>query len=298
MRAAAAAAVLSLVPMRSPLADRLLLLAAALLFSTGGAAIKATQLSGWQVASFRSGAGALALLAMSREARRGWTRRVLPVGLAYAATLVLFVLANKLTTAANAIFLQDAAPLYLVLLGPWLLGEPARRSELGLLGVVAFGIGLFFLAQEKPIATAPDPLRGNVLAVVAGWTWALTIAGLRWLSSRGRGSAAAAPVVGNALAFVASLPWALPVSELSLKDLAVILYLGVFQIALAYLCMTRALKRVRALEASLLLMAEPALSPIWAWLVHGERPAPLALAGGALILGACAAYALRRVETS
>lgn len=284
--------------MHGLIADRLLLLAAALLFSTGGAAIKATQLSAWQVASFRSGAGALALLAMSRDARRGWTWRVLPVGLAYAATLILFVQANKLTTAANAIFLQDAAPLYLVLLGPWLLGEPARRSELGLLGVVALGISLFFLAQEAPAATAPDPLRGNVLAVIAGFTWALTIAGLRWLSSRGRGSAAAAPVVGNALAFLVALPWALPVLQLAWRDAAVIAYLGVFQIALAYLCMTRALERVRALEASLLLMAEPALSPIWSWLAHGERPATLSLAGGALILGACVVYTLRRPAAS
>ncbi|MCS7316267.1 MAG: DMT family transporter [Bryobacterales bacterium] len=280
--------------MRSALADGLLLLTAALLFSTGGAAIKATQLTGWQVACFRSGAGALALLAMSREARRGWCKHLIPVGLAYATTLVLFVLANKLTTAANAIFLQDAAPLYLVVLGPWLLGEPARRSELVLLGVVAVGIGLFFAAREAPLETAPDPFRGNVLALVSGFTWALTIAGLRWLGSRRPGSAATAPVVGNALAFAACLPLALPVNALEWKDAAVILYLGVFQIALAYLCMTRALQRVRALEASLLLLVEPALNPVWAWLAHGERPAPLALAGGALILGACLAHAVRR----
>ncbi len=280
--------------MADALADRLLLLAAALLFSTGGTAIKATQLSAWQVAGFRSAAGAVALLAMSREARRGWSRYVLAPGLAYAATLVLFVLANKLTTAANAIFLQDAAPLYLVLLGPWLLGERARRGELGLLGVVAVGIALFFVARETPVATAPDPLRGNVLATIAGWTWALTIAGLRWLGSRRPASAATAPVVGNALAFVVCLPWALPVRAVGVRDVAVILYLGIFQIAAAYLCMTRALKRVRALEASLLLMAEPALSPIWAWLVHGERPSGPALAGGVLILSGCVAYSLRR----
>lgn len=280
--------------MRSRLADRLLLLAAALLFSTGGAAIKATRLSGWQVAGFRSGAGALALLALSREARSGWNRHVLPVGLAYAATLVLFVMANKLTTAANAIFLQDAAPLYLVLLGPWLLGEPARRSELKLLGVVAVGIGLFFVAAEKPLATAPDPVRGNVLALISGFTWALTIAGLRWLGARHPASAATAPVVGNALAFAVCLPWSLPVIEPAWKDVVIILYLGVFQIALAYLCMTRALKRVRALEASLLLLAEPALNPVWAWLAHGERPAPPALAGGALILAACLIHSLRQ----
>jgi len=284
--------------MQALLFDRLLLLAAAVLFSTGGAAIKATHLTGWQVASFRSGAGALALLALSREARQGWSRRALPVALAYAATLVLFVLANKLTTAANAIFLQDAAPIYLVLLGPLLLGEKARRNELVLLAVVAAGIVMFFVAQETPVQTAPDPLRGNVLAMIAGWTWALTIAGLRWLGRDHGPAVANAPVLGNLLAFGACLGMALPVSYLGWRDAAVIAYLGVVQIGLAYVCMTRALKRVRALEASLLLLVEPALSPIWAWLVHGERPGRWSLAGGALILGACLVYSYRRSEPS
>jgi DME family drug/metabolite transporter len=276
--------------MRATLVDRMLLLAAAVLFSTGGAAIKATHLTGWQVASFRSGAGALALLALSAEARRGWSWRVVPVGLAYAATLVLFVLANKLTTAANAIFLQDAAPLYLVLLGPLLLRERVRKAELVLLAVVAAGIAMFFIAQETPVETAPDPVRGNVLAVIAGLTWALTIAGLRWLGSSYGASVANAPVVGNLLAFAACLKMALPVSSVTWRDAAVIAYLGVVQIGLAYICMTRALKRVRALEASLLLLLEPALSPMWAWLAHGERPGAWSLAGGGLILGACLLY--------
>ena len=99
-------------------ANRLLLLAAAFLFSTGGAAIKATALTSWQVACFRSGVAALALLALVPAARRGWTRRTLIAALPYAATVLLFVLANKLTTSANAIFLQSTAPLYLLLLGP------------------------------------------------------------------------------------------------------------------------------------------------------------------------------------
>src|SRR6185436_18210309 len=105
---------------------RLLLIAAAALFSTGGAAIKATSLTGWQVASFRSAVAAAALAAFLPGARRRWTWGTVAVGAAYAATMVLFVLSNKLTTAANTIFLQSTAPLYLLLLGPWLLHEPIR----------------------------------------------------------------------------------------------------------------------------------------------------------------------------
>ena len=114
-----------------PLAkSRLQLLATALLFSTGGAAIKACGLDSWQVASLRSGIAAAFVLAVVPAARRGWNRKTLAVGACYAATMVLFVTANKLTTAANAIFLQATAPLYILLLGPWLLREPLKRRDL------------------------------------------------------------------------------------------------------------------------------------------------------------------------
>src|SRR5688572_9564853 len=102
------------------------ILAAAALFSTGGAAIKACELSSWQVASFRSGVAAIAILLMAPAARRGWTWKTLAVGVSYAATVILFVLANKTTTSANSIFLQSTAPLYLLLLAPVLLDEPVR----------------------------------------------------------------------------------------------------------------------------------------------------------------------------
>ena len=84
---------------------RLQLLATALLFSIGGAAIKACALTSWQIASFRSGIAAIAFWLLMPEARRGWTRQVLLASVAYAATVILFVLANKLTTSANTIFL-------------------------------------------------------------------------------------------------------------------------------------------------------------------------------------------------
>ncbi|MGH7585251.1 MAG: DMT family transporter, partial [Gemmatimonadales bacterium] len=107
--------------MNLALRSRLELLGAAAIFSTGGAAIKATTLTSWQVASFRSGIAAIAVLALVAASRRGWSWRTLVVGTTYAVTLTLFVVANKLTTSANAIFLQATAPLYLLLLGPWLL---------------------------------------------------------------------------------------------------------------------------------------------------------------------------------
>jgi len=260
---------------------------AALLFSTGGAAIKAATLTGWQVASFRSGVAALAMLAVLPEARRNWSWRLLPVGVAYAATLVLFVLATRLTTAASAIFLQSTSPLYLLLLGPWLLREPVRRSDLLYVLAVAGGMLLLLRGSEPALATAPDPHSGNLLGLASGLAWALTVTGLRWLGRSGAGNGALAPVAaGNVLAFLAALPMALPLTKISGSDVAVILYLGVAQIGLAYVFLTRAIRHVPAFEATTVLLLEPVMNPIWAWIVQAEKPGPWALGGGAVILSA------------
>jgi drug/metabolite transporter (DMT)-like permease len=265
---------------------------AALLFSTGGAAIKATTLTGWQVASFRSGVAALTVLLLVPAARRGWSWRTLVVGVAYAATLSLFVLANKLTTSASTIFLQSAAPLYMVLLSPLLLKEKVRRSDLALIAVVAVGLALFFVGTDAPAVTAPDPAKGNVLALLSGVGWAFTVIGLRWMGASGGDQGIAAVVVGNLLAFLIGLPAAVPVVSFAPSDVLVILYLGVFQIAAAYLLVTSALKSVSALEASVLLLIEPALNPVWAWLVHGERPGVWAMVGGVVIIAATQARSM------
>ncbi len=268
---------------------RLQLVAAAVLFSTGGAVIKATAMTSWQVASLRSGIAALALALLLPEARHGLRRRTVVVSVAYAATLVLFVTANKLTTSANTIFLQATGPLYILLLAPWLLRERIRGADVAFMAVVGIGLVLFFVGTDTPVRTAPAPFQGNVLAALSGFTWALTLMGLRWMGAdESGGSPAGAVVLGNALACLATLPMALPFSGIAAADWGAILYLGLFQIALAYAFVTKAVGRLPALEISIILLIEPALNPVWAWLVHGERPGPWALAGGALILGATA----------
>lgn len=274
---------------------RLAVCAAAALFSTGGAAIKYAQLTGWQVASFRSGVAALAVLLFLPEARRGWTRATAIVAVGYAATLTLFVLSNKLTTSANAIYLQSTAPLYIVAIAPWLLHERPHRRDLAFMVALAGGLGLFFLGEEPARATAPDPVRGNLLAIASGVAWAFTVTGLRWMGkAEGErpGAAAGAVALGNVLAFAVGLPFALPVERVGAGDALSIAYLGVFQIGLAYVCLTRGLRRVTALEASLLLTIEPVLNPVWAWIVHGEVPSSYAFAGGALILVATVAHSI------
>jgi DME family drug/metabolite transporter len=281
---------------RAPLAARLQLLGAAALFSTGGAAIKSTHLTGWQVACCRSAVAALALWLMLPAARRRPRPAVLLVSVAYAATMLLFVLANKLTTAASTIFLQATAPLYILLLAPWLLGERITRRDFAFMLAVAAGLGLLFADFGAGSATAPRPRLGNLLAGFSGLTWAFSLVGLRRLERRregdrvspSSGTAAIALVWGNLLAALFAFPVAVTSSWSSggalLHDGSIVLYLGVFQIGLAYVALTRAIAEVPALEASLLLLLEPVLNPIWAWLIHGERPGALALAGGGVIL--------------
>src|SRR5882672_5994553 len=112
------------------------------------------------------------------------TPRTWLVGLAYAITMLSFVVANKLTTSANAIFLQYTSPLYILFLGPVVLGERVRRSDLVYMAVVLSGLCLFFVGNEAAGETASNPTLGNLLGVLSGATFAATIVGFRWLGKR------------------------------------------------------------------------------------------------------------------
>ncbi len=272
------------------LSARLRVLAAAALFSSGGAAIKSIELTAWQVASFRSGVATLVFLLLLPAARRRPTPHVLAVGAVYAATMILFVQSNKLTTAASAIYLQATAPLWVVLLSPWLLGERVRGRDIVYMAVLALGLGCFFVGLDPVSATAPNPLLGNLFAALSGLTWALTIMGLRALGrtggdgGEGESWGPASALWGSIFTFVGCLPMALPLGPSRVEDWLIIGYLGVFQVGVAYVFLLNGIRRVRAVEASLLLLVEPMLNPVWAWIVHGERPGAWSLTGGAILL--------------
>jgi len=269
---------------------RLQLVLAAGCFSTAGAAIKWCGFGAWQIAAIRAIVAMLAMLALIPEARQRWSWRVGLVGVAYAAAGLLFVFANKLTTAANTVFLQATNPLFVVALAPWLLRERVRPADLAFMGVLAAGLALLFVGGERHFATAPDPLLGNVLAAGSAVAWAFTVTGYRWLARHGtdHGPIAGAAACGNLIVFLACLPGALPLAAGRASDWLIVIYLGVFQLGLAYVFLSRAITQVPALEASLFLLVEPVLSPVWAWLAHGETPGPLAVLGGAVILTATA----------
>ncbi len=266
--------------------SRIQLLIAALLFSTGGVVMKSCALNGWQIAAGRCMLATIPMLVFLPEARRRWTWRVCLVGIVYGGMLLCYVLANKTTTAASAVFLQSTAPLYLCFLAPWLLGEKLRRHDPLIMAFVALGLGLLIVGPPEASLTAPNPAAGNWIGALAGLLWALTLLGLRQLeaSEEEPGAAVRAVVAGNLIVGILLLPIALPVESASSMDWWLLLYLGAFQVALAYIFLTRAITQVPALEASLLLLAEPVFSPLWAWWMHREDPGMVALIGGALIL--------------
>lgn len=268
---------------------RLLVLAAALLFSTGGAGIKVEAFDAAEVSALRSGIAAAALAVWLRGRIR-WSWPILAAGVVYAVMLSLFVASTKLTTAANAIFLQSTAPLYLLVLAPLFLKERFRSRDLVFVAALGLGMICCFAGETRTAATAPDPATGNLLGAASGLVWALTLLVLRGI---GRGDTAGSAsisvvVMGNVLACLVALPVAWPLPAASAGEWATLVYLGVFQIGLAYVCLSRAVGRLPALETSLLLLLEPVLNPLWTWLIRGEAPGAWTLAGGAIIIGATA----------
>ena len=283
------------------------IIAAAVLFSTGGAAIKLCGFGPWQLAAGRALVAACAILVLLPEARRGWSWRSIVVGVAYAGAGLFFILANKLTTAASAIFIQATHPLFILALAPLLLHEHVTRHDLEYMALLLVGMALLLSAPGRHFATAPDPVLGNIFAAACAVSWGLTLIGYRWVARRPgtRGSdaagdhapIAAAAVTGNVIVFLVAFPIALPLVPGTPRDWLVVVYLGVFQLALAYVFLSRAVAAVRALEVSLVGLVEPVLSSVWAWLIHGETPGPRVVAGGAVILAATAWHAWRTPST-
>ena len=260
----------------------LYVLAAALLWSTGGIGIKAIADSALKVTFYRSLFAAIALMLFFGRGvwgRRRWTstKAFVIAIVSYAACLTTFVIATKLTTAANAIFLQYAGVVWVLLLSPVVLREPMRARDAIAIGAAIAGMALFFVGRFDTHGMA-----GNVLALVSSIFFAALILALR----REQQAAESAITWGNVAAALALLPFVATDLHLTPKSFGVLLFLGVFQIAMAYVFFVRGLKLVTATEASLTGMLEPVANPIWVFLLLGERPSPFAIGGAAIVLTA------------
>ncbi|MBK6403569.1 MAG: EamA family transporter [Holophagales bacterium] len=264
----------------SPRAGRFYVAGAALLWSTGGLAIKLVPLDALGVVFWRAALTVAFLVAVFRPSLERWKRASVATAVVYALMILTFVTATKWTTAANAIFLQYTGPFYVLALGPWLLKERFRKADAVAIAVDLGGMSLFFVGKLDG-----GHLAGNLMGVVSGLFFGLTVLLLRRDQSR---DAMASVFLGNLLAGAIALPFAWGHLALDLKGIAVIAFLGIVQMGIAYILFVRGLSVVPAAEASLLGMLEPAFNPLWAYLGIGERPSGWALAGGAIVLLAVA----------
>lgn len=263
-------------------------MSAALLWSLGGVLIKSVTWNPLAIAGMRSGIAALVFLCYLRKPRFTFSPTQIGGAVAYAGTVVLFVVANKLTTAANAIVLQYSAPIYVILLSKPLLHEPPKGRDFLAVGAVFAGMTLFFLGRLEW-----GSLLGNLVAIGSGVTFALLAIFLRLERN---GSPFEAVLLGNVLAAAIGLPFmrgGFPEAQ----GILFLLILGVFQIGVAYLFYVEAVKTVTAFEACFIPIIEPILNPVWVFLFLGEAPGRWALLGGGIILLSVVWWSLRSALT-
>ena len=264
---------------------------AALLWSSSGLFIKVLPLGALQIAFARSLVATLTIaLVVKLRGGRPFLRPdalAFACAAAYAGVLIFFVAATKLTTAANAIFLQFSAPIYLVFLEPRLAGRPVARRDLLAVILCLGAMGLFFVGR-----LGAGTLAGNLLGVVSGLCLALFSMTLKLQRERRpEVDPIGAIILGNLLVAAVCAP-ALPGLRVTLPQAGILLYLGVFQIGIAYLLFNAGMKHLSATAAVVTGTLEAVLNPVWVFLGIGERPSAWALLGGLLILGTIIWYSL------
>ena len=275
----------------------LLILLAVLLWSTGGLFIKSTTLDAFSVNAGRSLLAALTVAIFTYKKGLRLDKFTLLNSLFYAGTLTCFVYANKTTTAANAIFLQYTAPIYILILSPFVLKEKFKFSDLITVAVCLGGMSLFFLEKQSPTnALAPNVFVGNIAALLSGVFFGLYFIFLRHPRSLANKNPSLSVFYGNLIIVLLMLPFLLenPPAP-NTKDIFAVLFLGIFQIGIAYLLFTKGIASgVRSLDASIIGFVEPLLNPVWVFLVLGETPNRWAILGGVIILTAVAFHTFRQ----
>jgi drug/metabolite transporter (DMT)-like permease len=265
-----------------------LLVLAALCWSLGGLLIKSVTWPPLAVAGGRGIIAALFLVATHRKLRFHFSRVQVIGAVGYALCTVTFCVATKLTTAANAILLQYTAPVWVALLGAWFLGERATRADWATIVAVFAGMTLFF-ADSLELSH----VLGNALGAASGVFFAAMTVALR---KQKDGSPVESIILGNLLAFLIGLPWIIGAPMMAPAGWISLALLGVVQLGVSYWLYARAIRHVTALEAVIIPVIEPILNPVWVLLALGERPTPLALIGGAIVLSAVTLRALASIR--
>lgn len=254
-----------------------LLFVTAILWSTGGVVIKQLSASAPVIACLRSTGAVIFFMLILRRPIKRPSRTVITGALLYAATVILFVASNKLTTASNAIILQYTAPLYVLLLSRYWLKEKALRSDWIFMLILMGGIVLFFFDD-----LSGGMLTGNLLALISGACYGSLTINLRLQKDQNPEDTI---LFGNFICIALTSPF-LFIQTVNVVSIGGSLLLGVFQLGLPYFLFTIALKKVRAIDGILIPIIEPILSPIWAFMILGEAPGFWSIVGGIIVLSA------------
>lgn len=269
--------------MRAEKKGALLVFLAAVLYSIGGLCIK---LIPWSAMSINGGRNMVAVLVvggyllLTRHALR-WSRWVALGAACVSGTNILFTLANKMTTAANAIVLQFTAPVFVLLLSMLLLHKKPRRLDLAVCAAVLAGVVCFFLESLG----AGDTL-GNMVALGSG----LSYAGVFMLNDMPSADPISSVFWGDVFSAVVGLPFLFQERDFSPVPVTSLLILGAFQVGLAYILMCEGLKTTPSVTASLLSGIEPVLNPVLVALFYHETIGPLSMVGAVIVVGSIVVY--------
>jgi DME family drug/metabolite transporter len=250
---------------------------AGLLWSTGGLFIKLISLPAMQLAFFRCSIAAITFGILFRKEILLINKLTFINSIFYAGILITFVIATKKTTAANAIFLQSTAPIYVLIFEPIFNKTKYERINIITVAVCMVGMLLFFVGKLEP-----GHLEGNIIALFSGVAFAAFFLGMKKNDPKFQHSSI---FYGNILVAIISIPFLFTLETLKSNDFIMVTFLGVFQIAIAYAFFSAGLKRIYAIEASIISMIEPVLNPVWVFIGYGEVPSITAIIGGLIILG-------------
>ena len=255
----------------------LMLLFAGVLWSLGGLLIKSIPWHPLAISGLRGGIAAIVIYAFSKDRKIIITYEKLFAACLYTLVVTLFVVANKLTTAGNAILLQYTAPVYVALFGYMFLGEKSTFIDWITIFILLGGLTLFFLDD-----LSFDGYLGNALAILSGMSFAALTISLRKQKNHNPSDSV---LLGNILTLIIGLPLIISETSFNLHSIILILILGTIQLGVPYILYTTAIKHVTALDAIIFPVVEPILNPILVFFILGETLGPWAFLGGALVLG-------------
>lgn len=259
----------------------------ALLWSTGGILIKFIPGSAIAINGARSLVALVFFILYKRRIKIKTNRYIIAAALCLVLTNLLYVTANKMTTAANAIVLQYTAPIFVLIWNGIYHKERPDKRQAAVVLMAFLGMVLFFFDQLDG-----GQFMGNLIAIGAG----LAFSGVFFINSLPEASSEDSSMIAFFISFVISIPFLKDVGYMDQRALLALLILGVFQVGLAYVLFAKGAKLTSPVSASLIGLLEAILNPVWVFLIYGEKVGKFALLGAVIILLAVISNTVTAVE--